>query len=210
MHKIIEDLNWRYATKRFNPEEKIKKKDLEIIKEGLRLVATSYGLQSMKFLFIEDPVIRQKLMEASYNQKQVVDASHLLVMCSYVDIDDTVIDNYAENIAETRDQQLEELDGFANHMKKAMRNMDPQDKLNWSKKQVYIALGHLLSILATLRIDSTPMEGFKADEYDRILGLKEKNLTAVLVCPIGFRHSDDHAQHRAKVRKSISNLFETI
>ena len=88
--------------------------------------------------------------------------------------------------------------------------MDQEDRLNWSKRQVYIALGHLLSILASLRIDSTPMEGFKVEEYDHILGLKEKNLTAVLVCPIGYRHTDDHAQFRTKVRKPLNALFETL
>ena len=210
MHKIIEDLNWRYATKRFDPDHKISEGDLNIIKEGLRLVATSYGLQSMKFIFVEDPAVREKLLDASYNQNQVVDASNLLVMCSYLDINDADIDQYTENIAETREQQIEELDGFANHMKKTIRNMDQEDRLNWSKRQVYIALGHLLSILASLRIDSTPMEGFKVEEYDHILGLKEKNLTAVLVCPIGYRHTDDHAQFRTKVRKPLNALFETL
>jgi nitroreductase len=210
MNKIIDDLKWRYATKRFDPNKKIPDSDLAVIKEALQLVATSYGLQSMKFVIVEDPNIREKLVEASYKQRQVVDASHLLVFCSYVNIDDKDVEEYADNISTIRKQERTDLLEFETRMKTTIRNMSHEDKLLWSKRQVYIALGQLLVVCARLRIDSTPMEGFKSSEFDRILGLENKNLTSVLVCPIGYRHDEDTAQFKSKVRKPLDQLFEII
>ncbi len=210
MHKILEDLNWRYATKKYDSTKKVSEEDLEVIKESLRLVPTSYGLQTLKFLMIEDQEIREKLVPASFGQQQVQDASHLFVLCAYKDVTDKHVDDYAQNIATTRGQTLEDVAGYANYMKQTIGNLSPEHKLIWTSKQLYIALGQLLTTCAALRIDATPMEGFSPATYDEILELEDKNLTAVLVCPIGYRHEDDANQHVAKVRKSQDELFEIV
>lgn len=210
MHKLIEDLNWRYATKKFDPTKKISSDDLEVIKESLRLVPTSYGLQSMKFLIVESKEIREQLLLASFGQKQIVDASHLLVLCAYKDITPIHIDAYAENIANTRDHSVEAVAGYRDFIKRTVSSMSEEQKTAWNSKQLYIALGQLMTTCANLRIDATPMEGFNASKVDEILELNKKNLTSVLLCPIGFRHEDDDLQFAKKVRKSHNDLFETI
>lgn len=210
MHQIIQDLNWRYATKKFDPEKKISQQDLEVLMESLRLVPTSYGLQPLKFLLVEDKSIREKLVSASFNQKQVAEASHLIVICSFRELKEDDVDLYMETIAETREQNLESLANFKTNLLKFARNKEETALQEWMDRQAYIALGQLLHTCAALKIDATPMEGFKPEEYDDILGLKERNLKSVLVCPVGYRHPDDPNLNRKKVRKSISNLFEII
>lgn len=210
MHKIIEDLNWRYAVKKFDPTKKLTEEQVEIIKESLRLVPTSYGLQPLKYLIIEDKELRDKLKVASYGQSQVTDASHLIVLCSYVDVNDNHVDQYMDNIVEIRDVTLESTDTFGNYIKEVVSKLTSDEKENWNSKQAYIALGQLLHTCATMRVDATPMEGFDPKRFDEILGLKEKNLRATLVCAIGYRADDDHAQHRKKVRRFHHELFETI
>ena len=75
-----------------------------------------------------------------------------------------------------------------------------EERINWGKRQTYIALGFLLFAAAQKRIDACPMEGFDAEKFDEVLGLKEQHLTATVLCTIGYRASDDtHSQH-AKVR----------
>lgn len=210
MHKIIEDLNWRYATKKFDPTKKLSEEQLDVIKESLRLVPTSYGLQPLKFLIIENPDIRQKLRDASYNQSPITDASHLIVICSYVDVSDKHVDEYMETIVKIREVEKDSTEGYGNFLKSEMDKMTIEEKTNWNSKQAYIALGQLLHTCANLRVDAIPMEGFQPGKYDEILNLREQNLTATLVCPIGFRAEDDHAQFRKKVRKFNYDLFETI
>ena len=115
-----------------------------------------------------------------------------------------------DRIVETRNVPKEGIQDFGNYIKQAISPMSMDDKATWNSKQAYIALGHLLHTCASLRIDSTPMEGFDPKAYDEILGLSAKQLRATLVCTIGYRHEEDQSQYMKKVRKSKEELFETI
>ena len=210
MHKIIEDLNWRYAVKKYDASKKLNDEQLSIIKESLRLVPTSYGLQPLKYLIIEDPVIRGKLKVASYGQSQVTEASHLIVLCSFLDIQDEYVDSYMEKIIQIRDADSDSTAKFGAHIKQTVSKLSPKEKEEWNSKQAYIALGQLMHTCASLRIDATPMEGFDPSAYNDILGLESKNLKATILCTIGYRSEEDVAQYRKKVRRAQQELFETI
>lgn len=207
MHSIIQDLNWRYATKKFDPSKKLSSEQLDIIKESLRLTASSYGMQAYTILVIENPELREKLVAASYGQRPVADASHLIVFCAVDDVTDAEVDAYMTRIATARNVDLEALQGFSNNIRSTMKMKGSEFAKNWSSRQTYIALGQLLSTCATLRVDALPMEGFDPKAYGEILNLSEKGITASVVCPIGFRHHEDANQHNKKVRKSLEELF---
>ena len=210
MKKIIEDLNWRYATKKYDTTKKISTEDFNIIKESLRLSPSSFGLQPLKYIVVENKELREELKMHSFNQSQITDASHMIVFCSLIDIKENHIDQYIENIAKTRSQEIEKIVGFGDYMKKEIFPMDKSLLANWNSKQAYIALGQVLHTCANLRIDATPMEGFKADKFDQILGLTEQNLKSILVCAFGYRSIDDTNSSLKKVRKSHDDLFYTI
>jgi nitroreductase len=210
MSQIIEDLKWRYATKKYDTSKKISESDLDILKNVLALVPTSNGLQPFKFLIIENHELREKLKEKSYNQSQIADASHLIVMCSYKNIDAEFVESYLKLNANHRNLPLENLAGFRSHLHRTVVSKNEEEILNANSKQVYIALGHLLHAAAQLRIDASPMEGFDANGYDEILGLSEKNLHATVVCALGYRSDEDAYQFQKKVRKNQEDLFEVI
>jgi len=210
MNKIIEDLNWRYATKKYDATKKISAEDFNTIKESLRLSPSSFGLQPLKYIVVENKELREELKVHSFNQSQITDASHMIVFCSLIDIKENHIDQYIENIAKTRSQEIEKIVGFGDYMKKEIFPMDKILLANWNSKQAYIALGQVLHTCANLRVDATPMEGFKADKYDEVLGLKEQNLKSILVCAFGYRSIDDVNSSLLKVRKSHNDLFYTI
>ncbi len=207
--EIIESLEWRYACKKFDASKKVSTEDLNTILEATRLTASSYGIQPWKFVLVENTELREKLVPASWNQHQVVEASHLLVFCTYADFDESMITDYVEDIAKTRNQEVSDLEGYQNMMMKVL-NKSPEDIFAWAKNQIYIALGNLLTVCAEFKIDTCPMEGFKPKEYDEILGLREKGLRSVVVCPIGYRHVEDKYQHIKKVRYSLDQLVVKI
>lgn len=208
-HSIINSLNWRYATKRYDPEKKIPRETIDLLQEALRLAPTSYGLQPIKFLFIENTGIREKLFEYSYNQRSITDASHLIVIAAHKEIEAQEIDKYMLNTASTRGLSIEQLSGYSDFLKRTIGTQTPEQKAVWAQKQAYITLGILIETCAQLRIDATPIEGFDTREYDRILNLDERGLSSTLVIPIGFRHPEDTTQHWKKVRKSKEELFES-
>lgn len=210
MSSIIESLKWRYATKKFDATKKISKENLETLLEGVQLSASSYGLQPYQIFVIEDSEIREKLKSAAWNQTQLTDASQVVVFANHKSLDEAYVDNYIKNIAETRDMNVEDLQGMADMIKNSTLQMPAEMQNEWAQKQCYLALGFLLNTAAELKIDVCPMEGFSAEEFDNILGLQEKGLhTAVIAC-VGYRSAEDKYQHAAKVRKSKEDLFNFI
>lgn len=210
MSKIIENLKWRYSTKKFNSKKKISAQDLETLMQALQLSASSYGMQFYKFLLVKNPEIRAKLKDASWGQTQVSEASDLIVMCSTRSISDAHVDESVANTGVIRDIPVENLNGYSNFVKSKINEFNPDAKQHWAAKQVYIVLGFALAVCADLRIDSCPMEGFDPQKYDEILGLTAKGLEATLVLPIGYRADEDKSQHLKKARKSKNDLFEII
>ena len=210
MNDIINALKWRYATKKFNPDKIIDQEKIETIKESLRLVPSSYGLQPLKFLFVENKELRKELVPSSYGQSQVADASHLIVICASKSMNPSDVDAYLKNIALTREVSIDSVQGYGDFMKGTFSLLSEEDIFIWNCKQAYIALGQLLHTCASLRIDATPMEGFNPVEYAKILKLDNEQYHPALLCPIGYRSNEDDSQHLKKVRKSQDDLFETI
>ena len=204
---LINALNNRYATKKFNPDKKVLPKDLDAILEAIRLTPTSYGLQLMKVVVVENKALRELLLGESFGQNQIVEASHVLVLCREKNVDENHIQAYISNIAITRESPTENLEGFKNMMVNSILGMSQTDQIEWMDKQVYIALGNLLTACALLGIDSCPMEGFKVDGYDKILELGKMNLTANLVIPIGYRSDTDKNAKIKKVRRSKDDFI---
>ncbi|HMT00796.1 MAG TPA: NAD(P)H-dependent oxidoreductase [Candidatus Absconditabacterales bacterium] len=209
-NQVIKALNRRYATKNFDSSKKVTDNDLEIILEAARLTASSFGLQPYEILVIKNQATREKLRHASYGQSQITEASHLIVLATRTDINDNLVEKYIENISMTRNMPLENLESFSEMIKNSLKHLDDEGKIKRAQKQTYIVLGNMLTTLALLEIDATPMEGFAVKEYDEILNLKEKNLTATLVLPVGFRSQQDPYISLKKVRKTPNEIIKFI
>jgi len=174
MDMILNDLGWRYATKQFDSEKKLSDEQLDTIKEVLRMTPSSFGLQPWKFVFVENSDTREKLKAAAWGQSQVTDASHLLVLCRENNIDQNLVDNFFEDMKKTTGAEEEDVKDYKNMVSGFVDGLDEEQAKMWAEKQVYIALGNLMAILAHLRIDSCPMEGFDKAQFDEILNLKEQ------------------------------------
>ena len=210
MSTLLENLNWRYATKKFDATKKISAADLNTLKEAVRLAASSYGLQPFKVVLVENPEIREKLKAAAWGQTQITDASHLFVFANDLNAGPESVAAYIKNISETRGLPTEALGGFADMMNGVISNLSQEAKNIWTSKQTYIALGTLLAAAAELKIDATPMEGFNPAQFNEILGFDKLGLNAAVIATVGYRHDEDEAQHYKKVRKSQEELFITI
>ena len=206
---IIESLNNRYATKIFDTNKRITQDHLNIIVEAVRLTPTSFGLQLMKLVIVENKDLRKELLLHSFGQNQVVDASHLIILCREKIANKSHISDYISNVATTRNLSIDSLNNFKNMMENYVFSMSDSDRNEWMNKQVYIALGNLLTTCAILKIDSCPMEGFKPNEYSKTLSLEEKNLEAVLVIPVGYRSENDKNAIAKKVRR-LESEFKII
>lgn len=205
--ELIDNAKWRYATKKFDASKSVSNENIELLKEAISLAPTSYGLQAYKVLIVTNQELKDKMSEAAWGQTQVKDASHVFVFAGYNKVNNDHIDDYINLKADASGIDTEQLKGYGDFMKNTIGSMPEEAHPVWNTKQTYIALGNLMNAAAELKIDTCPMEGFAADKIDEILGLSEMGLHASVICPVGYRHEEDQAQHSPKVRKSHNDLF---
>ncbi len=199
--QLLTQLNWRYATKQFDPNRKISAENWAALEEALVLSASSAGLQPWAFVVVDDPLVREALVPAAFGQAQVKDASHLVVFAARTDFDVTDVDAHMVQTAAVRNIPVESLAPFREMIVGGIINaMDVPARQAWATKQAAIALGNLLTSAALLGIDACPMEGFLPPQVDEILGLKAKGLTAVALCALGYRAETDTYAALPKVR----------
>lgn len=203
--EIIKQLQWRYATKKFDKNKIISDSKIAILLEAFNLTATSYGLQPVKLVVVKDKDLQKQLVSASMNQQQVGQASHVLVFCIETAINKTFVENYFSRVQALRDTPEAVLLPFKEFLVDDFESKEQVQIEAWATKQAYLTLGNLLTVCALEQIDSCPMEGFVSSEYDNILGLEEKGLKSVLVLPVGYRAEDDMFSDLKKVRKPIQD-----
>lgn len=208
--QILDSLKWRYATKKFDATRFLEETQIHTLKEAFNLTATSYGLQPIRLVVIKNKELQEKLVQYSWKQRQVVDASHLLVICIDTTINSETIEAYFNRVKAIRETPEDILAPFKDFMIDTFSKKTQEELHTWASKQAYIALGNLLTVCGVEKIDSCPMEGFSPEKYDEVLGLEAHGLSSVLVLPVGYRAEDDMFSDMAKVRKSVAESVITL
>lgn len=210
MESYNEKLNWRYATKKFNPEKSLSEGEVEYLQKSIQLSASSYGLQPYEVFVVTDKETKEKLKEAAWNQSQLTDASHVFIFSGLKKLNENYIDSYLENISKIREIKVQDLSGLKDMLTSNIVDKPEEQQKIWAQKQAYIALGNLLSAAAHLKVDTCPMEGFDAGKVDEVLGISGTNLTTAVIATAGHRSDEDQMQHAKKVRKQENELFHLI
>lgn len=202
----IENLQWRYAVKKFDKNKSLSETQINTLKEAFNLTATSYGLQPIKMVVIQNKEIQQQLVEFSWNQPQVAQASHVLVLCVPKEYTVKDVEIYFSLVKDIRNTPDEILAPFKKMLTNSIASKTQEELNIWNRNQAYIALGNLMTVAANERIDSCPMEGFVPEKYDEVLELDKHGLTSVLVLPVGFRAEDDYMKDLKKVRRETKDI----
>ena len=207
-NSVIEQLQWRYATKKMDASKVVSQEKIDLIIEAARLAPTSSGLQPFEVIAVYNPEVREKIKAIAWNQAQVTESTVVLVFAAW--------DNYtADRINHMFDLTNKER-GFTNEGWEAYRqqllNSYPQRpaQVNFehAARQAYISFGTAIAEAALLKVDATPMEGFDNTKYDEILKLNEQGLKSVTILPLGYRdEANDWLAGLKKVRSSKENFI---
>ena len=209
--QLLEALQWRYATKVFDATQKIPADVWQTLERALVLTPTSYGLQPYKFLVINDPVKRAELLPHSWNQKQVVEASHFVVFTARTQMTEADVTKLIQRTSDIRKIPAKSLNFYRDLMLGDIVN-GPRGKTahEWAARQTYIALGNLMTCAAVLGVDACPMEGLSPAEYDRVLGLNYSGYATVVACALGYRTATDKYASLTKVRYEANELVQPV
>jgi nitroreductase len=204
---LLAQLQWRYATKSFDPARKIPPADWAALEQALILSPSSYGMQPYRFIVITNPEVKEQLVPFSWNQKQPAECSHYVVFAARTENTEADVDRYLARIAEVRESAVDSLGGFRKMLLSDLV-AGPRGKIahEWATRQAYIALGNFMTAAALVGIDTCPMEGFVPEQYDAALGLPEQGFKSVVACAAGYRLESDKYATLPKVRMPASEL----
>ncbi len=188
---LMAALRWRYATKSFDTGKKLAPEVFDALLDALVLAPSSFGIQPWKFIVVQDPELRAELQPASWNQPQVTEASHFVVIAARESVAAAQVDDWIAHIAKVRGVPEASLADYRGRMTGFLAAMDDGQKFAWASRQTYIALGQLMTSAALLAVDACPMEGISPPAYDQILGLPGSGYRTVVACALGYRSAQD-------------------
>ncbi len=203
---LLQDLKWRYATKKMTGAA-VEQEKIDYIIEAARLAPTSSGLHPFKIIEISNQEIKEKIRPLAYNQSQIVDASHLLIFAAY----DEYTQDRVDSVFLLQEQERGLPAGFANDYKNSLmtrfNQQSREQHFEHAARQAYIGFGMAIAAAAEQRIDATPMEGFDNAALDQFLGLNELGLRSVTILALGHRdESNDWLVNLKKVRIAKENF----
>jgi nitroreductase len=209
--QLVEALEWRYATKAFDPAKKIPAEEWAALEKALVLTPSSYGLQPYHFLVVQDPAKRAALLSHSWRQKQVVDCSHYVVFTARTDMKEADVTRWISRLSAVRGTPEAALKHYSDIMLGDVVHGE-RGKIahEWATRQTYIALGNLMTAAALLGVDACPMEGIQQAEYDKILQLHGTGYATVVACALGYRAASDKYATLAKVRYPAEELVQVV
>lgn len=208
---LLENLKWRYATKRYNSQVKLADEKVMQIVEAARLAPTSSGLQPVEMILIKNQELKEKLVPIAMNQPQVKECSHLLVFAAWDSYTDQRMDNVFKNMELVREMKSGEMNQYRDGLKAHFGSLTKQQQFEHAARQAYIALGIAIAAAAELKVDSSPMEGFFNDQLDEILGLDKRGLKSVTILALGERdHQNDWLAPMKKVRFDLESVLTII
>ena len=210
--ELIQQLKWRYATKKMNPAKAVPQDKVDRILEAVRLTATSSGLQPFEIIVITNKELREKIKPIAWGQAQVADCSHLLVFAAWDDYTPERINMMFDLTINERSYKNNT--DWENYRNKLLSNYPPRGaeaNFQHAAKQAYIGLGTALIAVAFEEVDSTPMEGFDPKALDELLNLRARGLRSVLMLPLGYREEDkDWLVNLKKVRRPREKFVTEI
>src|SRR5690349_3020837 len=151
---LVKALEWRYSVKKFDNTRQIPPETWRALEQALVLTPSSFGLQPWRFYVVTDPDVKERLVAASFGQRQVADASHVVVFTIKKDLKTCEVGRFLGRVSEVQGRPVAALES----LKKTLTNFverSPQhfDINQWSANQIYIALGNFLTSAAVLGID---------------------------------------------------------
>jgi nitroreductase/dihydropteridine reductase len=215
---ILSAAKKRHTAKAYDSERRIPEEVMQQVYDLLRNSASSVNSQPWHFIVANTPEGRARIAKATqggyvYNAAKVNDASHVIVLCARVDMDEAHLEALLEQ--EERDGRFRDAQARAGQdaTRRGYVNQHrygTKDVAQWLEKQVYLALGTALIGAATLEIDATPMEGFDQKILDAEFGLNEKGLTSLVLVSFGYSSPADFNAGLPKSRLTQEATFTFI
>ncbi|GIU68098.1 NAD(P)H-dependent oxidoreductase [Candidatus Phycosocius spiralis] len=208
---LIDDLNWRYATKKMDATKVVPEEKIASILEAIRLAPTSSGLQPYEVILVTNLEVRAQIQAAAWNQAQITEGSHLLVFAAWDDYTVERINTMFDLVNDVRGIKNEGWENYRQMLLSTYPQRGSEVNYHHAARQAYIGVGVALVAAAEAKVDATPMEGFDPPAIDKILGLNKRGLRSVVLMPLGYRKEEgDWLVNLKKVRRQTRDFITEV
>ena len=187
---LIDDLKWRYATKKMNgktvPQDK-----LDYILEAARLAPSSSGLHQYRVIVISDKALLEKIKPIANNQEQITDCSHLLIWIAWDGYNEERVSNVFNAMMDERNLPRHTMDAYRERLLQLFEKAGPDWQGHHAAKQSYISFAMAIAAAAEQKVDATPMEGFDNEKLEELLGINGSGFKSTLMLPLGYRDPEN-------------------
>ena len=172
--QTIEAIDSRRSVKHFDADHSMTPEESEKILSLAVLSPTAFNIQHWRFVVVDDPALRKKIREVSWDQAQVTDASLFIILC-----------------ADLKAWEKEPIRYWANAPKEIQEFMLPAiDQYYQGRDQVQrdecmrscgIAAQTIMLAAKSLGYDSCPMDGFDFDKVGQLIQLPDDHIITMFV-----------------------------
>lgn len=208
---LLDDLKWRYATKKYDSSKKVSQEDVDKIVEAARMAPTSSGLQQFRVLVISNQQLKEKIVPIAMDQQNIAECSHLLVFVAWDKYTEERINAAYDYTTDERGLPRGRFSSYTDRLKALYLSQTAEQNFAHTARQAYIGFAMAIAQAAELKVDATPMEGFDNDALDKLLNLRPEGLRSVLLLPLGYRDAEnDWLVNMKKVRNAKENFVFDI
>lgn len=187
---LLDDLKWRYATKKMNGQ-KVPQEKLAYILEAARLAPSSSGMQQYKIIVISDKALLEKIKGIAYHQSQITDCSHLLIWVAWDRYSDERISKVFNEMMDERNLPHSTMDAYRTLLMNLYETAGQEWQAHHAAKQSYISFAMAIAAAAEQKVDATPIEGFIPEKLDELLKLKDIGYKSTVILPLGYREEEN-------------------
>lgn len=205
MSTFMDAMNFRHACKKFDATRKIADAEFEQILEIGRLSPSSFGMEQWRFVVVQTPELREQLREVCWNQPQIVESSHVVVILAKTEAVKAG-NEYVMRLFDRRGLPQEARDAYIERYDAHMQQeiLPHMSVYAWSAKQCYLALANMMTGAAAMGIDSCPIEGFEKAGVERVLDVDTSQYEAAVVVTFGYRAGEQ----TPRLRQDLSDMVE--
>ena len=199
---FLDVIKERRSVRTYDPTVQITREEMTEILQLATLAPSSSNLQPWRFLVIDKPDLKQKLLPIAYNQQQVVEASAIIAVLGDVKSYEKAEKIYGQAV-DAGFMQEDTAQSFIERSIETYSNFPPE-----VARQIVCTDGGLISMQIMLiarskGYDTVPMGGYDQAKFVEAFGISEQYVPVMLIA-IGKATKPGHPTTRLPIEDVIS------
>ena len=171
---VTQAITERRSVKAFDPQHRISEQEINQLMSLAMLSPTAFNIQNWRFVLVTDPMLRQQIRAASWNQAQVEEASLLIVLTADLNAWAKHPERYWKNAPKAASDVLMPMIG-------QYYQSNDQVQRDEAMRSCGMAATTLMLAAKEMGYDTCPMDGFDFAAVSKLLNLPADHIPSMFV-----------------------------